>query len=263
MKTRSSKFRISSILEEEILKVIVMGTTLGFDFKDKELGQNVGEALWVEEETIDRRRLDRGRFLALILPDKKISSGIKVSVGGIPVILKLMEDHFPMDFSWVDRVVGLKITSSIQNLNFLHTKEIFEKLSKEGDVLELATSLAYEARSCGDELKKSKTKGVGNDGEFFDKGEATLIGCVDRLDNDKSDGLCNRDNIGKASGGNGVYSKVGSGEKAIRGIFLFWLKRTWWGQVVCMKITLKIVMVEVLKPSFLYGGQLKVGVMGL
>ncbi|KAK3219931.1 hypothetical protein Dsin_013901 [Dipteronia sinensis] len=45
MKTRSSKFRISSILEKGILKVIVMGTTLGFDFKDKEVRVDQGSGV--------------------------------------------------------------------------------------------------------------------------------------------------------------------------------------------------------------------------
>ncbi|KAK0575915.1 hypothetical protein LWI29_009073 [Acer saccharum] len=37
MRTKSSKFKLSWILEEEISKVIDMSTTLGFDFNDKEV----------------------------------------------------------------------------------------------------------------------------------------------------------------------------------------------------------------------------------
>ncbi|KAK4852033.1 hypothetical protein QYF36_020526 [Acer negundo] len=63
-------------------------------------------------------------------------------------------------------------------------------------------------------LKNSKARGFMNGGEFFDKGEATLIDCLDRLDNDKSESLRSSDNIDKGSGGKGVYSKVRSGEEA-------------------------------------------------
>ncbi|KAK1556766.1 hypothetical protein Q3G72_011805 [Acer saccharum] len=65
-----------------------------------------------------------------------------------------MEDQFPVDFSWVARFLGLKITSPIHHSNLLPSKDCSRKLQSEDVVLEQAITLVQEARALGDGLDR-------------------------------------------------------------------------------------------------------------
>ncbi|KAK1567360.1 hypothetical protein Q3G72_011288 [Acer saccharum] len=78
------------------------------------IGWQLGEPLMVDEETLNKKRFDRGRLLALIPPNQVCSSKIKVAVGSDSFCVYASEEPALVDSSWPANVLGLqtvKVTS--------------------------------------------------------------------------------------------------------------------------------------------------------
>ena len=65
------------------------------------LGYTFGKPLMVEEETVNKRRFDRGKVLLLITKNQSCPAEIKVSAGKGSFHVKINEDSTPVDCNWV------------------------------------------------------------------------------------------------------------------------------------------------------------------
>ncbi|KAK2636977.1 hypothetical protein Ddye_031769 [Dipteronia dyeriana] len=79
----------------------------------KKLGDRVGEMVWIDKDTEDRSRFDRGRILILGPHDKSVSSLINVKVGKITTTVRLVESSDTISKIWVDEFLGLKPGSKL------------------------------------------------------------------------------------------------------------------------------------------------------
>ena len=72
----------------------------------------------VEEETVLKKRFDRGRILVLIPLKQSWPDMIKVSVGSGFFNIKISGASFPVDFSWPEKLLGLQAVDSQSCSNF-------------------------------------------------------------------------------------------------------------------------------------------------
>ncbi|KAK4855762.1 hypothetical protein QYF36_010589 [Acer negundo] len=74
----------------------------------KKLGGQVGELVWVDEDTEFRGRFDKGRILVLSSLDKNSLSVIKVMTGRSFSMVNLVENSELVSKSWVGEFLGLR-----------------------------------------------------------------------------------------------------------------------------------------------------------
>ncbi|KAK1556451.1 hypothetical protein Q3G72_005195 [Acer saccharum] len=118
-----SKWRDSMLSSSRLRWVDAYGVPLQCWCKPffTKLGGQVGEAVWIEESTVAKRVLDKGRVLIIAPLEVKISCTIDLKIGKLTFPVILVEDPMPVSSSWVTEFLGLK--SAISNLNLLPTKE--------------------------------------------------------------------------------------------------------------------------------------------
>ncbi|KAK1564581.1 hypothetical protein Q3G72_006204 [Acer saccharum] len=93
------------------------------------IGGKVGESMMVEEDTVKRTRVDRGRILVWAAVDKKIMEVIQVRVGRRFFPIRLEEVQEKVDSDWLQQVLGLrsrwKVMSDVvtEPIVFLREKE--------------------------------------------------------------------------------------------------------------------------------------------
>ncbi|KAK1577399.1 hypothetical protein Q3G72_021458 [Acer saccharum] len=88
-----------------------------------QLRKNIGNPLLVEDDTLSRKRLDRGKFLVLIPVDKSGPWKIRVVTGeASSFMVRLKEDSSPVDFRWLAGVLDLRQSYSVKDLNLLQEK---------------------------------------------------------------------------------------------------------------------------------------------
>ncbi|KAI9196934.1 hypothetical protein LWI28_028272 [Acer negundo] len=95
------------------------------------LGSLFRETLFIKEDSLLRKKIDRGRFLDLISHGRTCPSKIKVRVGDASFLVRLSEDTTLMDFCWLVSFLGLKTSFSKTNLNKLPETEGVDTLSKQ------------------------------------------------------------------------------------------------------------------------------------
>ncbi|KAK1583655.1 hypothetical protein Q3G72_025894 [Acer saccharum] len=72
------------------------------------LGGIVGVTMWIDEETVHKSRLDRGRILLLLALDKVVPPEILVKSGNRDFRVRLEESLIPVSSDWLSRRLGLK-----------------------------------------------------------------------------------------------------------------------------------------------------------
>ncbi|KAK1581158.1 hypothetical protein Q3G72_003675 [Acer saccharum] len=72
------------------------------------LGGIIGVTMWIEEETVYKSRLDRGRILLLLALDKVVPPEILVKSGNRDFRVRLEESSIPVSSDWLSRRLGLK-----------------------------------------------------------------------------------------------------------------------------------------------------------
>ncbi|KAK1553806.1 hypothetical protein Q3G72_003857 [Acer saccharum] len=77
------------------------------------LGQRFGVPLCIEEDTILKRRVDRGRMLMSIPLDKDCPKKIKIFFKGEAKIVSLIEDQNPTSLSWIEEVLEIRNSSKL------------------------------------------------------------------------------------------------------------------------------------------------------
>ncbi|KAK2654101.1 hypothetical protein Ddye_013957 [Dipteronia dyeriana] len=93
-----------------------------------------GDPLYVEEDSVMRRRLDRGRVLMLVPHESLCPKKIKVLMEGDSFLVRLHEDPTLVDFQWMTNVLGLKMSWS--NSDDSSALKMVCKLSSFGSDLE-------------------------------------------------------------------------------------------------------------------------------
>ncbi|KAK0600843.1 hypothetical protein LWI29_018888 [Acer saccharum] len=71
----------------------------------KKVGGLVGETMWIEEETLNKKRLDKGRILILAPFDKTIPSEILVKAGHGAFPIRLEESSMPVSSEWLSQTL--------------------------------------------------------------------------------------------------------------------------------------------------------------
>ncbi|KAK3188430.1 hypothetical protein Dsin_027991 [Dipteronia sinensis] len=99
----------------------------------------IGEPLLINEETLSRSRLDKGRLLVLIPNDQPYSCINKVVVGNGSFEVKVVEDGASVDVLWMEDFLSLKKKLVSGNLNLESKKEGFEKRTGKGRINEVKT----------------------------------------------------------------------------------------------------------------------------
>ncbi|KAK3221350.1 hypothetical protein Dsin_008375 [Dipteronia sinensis] len=83
----------------------------------KELSNQMGELVWLDEDTRSRGRLDKGRIIVLGAQNKNISSVIKVQAGKRQATVRMVESSDQVSNKWVDEHLGLKHGAlSVENI---------------------------------------------------------------------------------------------------------------------------------------------------
>ena len=72
------------------------------------IGGLIGEPLLAEEDTVFRRRVDRGKVLVLIPKDGPSSWKVNVKIGNVSFMVKMIEDNMCVDVLWMERFLGLQ-----------------------------------------------------------------------------------------------------------------------------------------------------------
>ncbi|KAK4849275.1 hypothetical protein QYF36_023078 [Acer negundo] len=74
----------------------------------KKLGGQVGELVWIEEDTEFRGRFDKGRILILGSQFSRIETVVNVRVRNTIFLVRLVESSDPVSKNWVDEILALR-----------------------------------------------------------------------------------------------------------------------------------------------------------
>jgi hypothetical protein len=72
------------------------------------LGGLIGETIWIEEETVNKSRLDKERILILVTMDKVIPSEIQVKFGNGSFPVRVEESSIPISNEWLTLTLGVE-----------------------------------------------------------------------------------------------------------------------------------------------------------
>ncbi|KAK1553731.1 hypothetical protein Q3G72_002783 [Acer saccharum] len=95
----------------------------------KRLGDLVGETLWIDEETEQRKRLDVGKILISAPSGESLTREVEVLVGGRSFPVKLVEQTTQLSIGWLSN--HLKVKPHGSNLNNSVNKDDFGMFSRE------------------------------------------------------------------------------------------------------------------------------------
>ncbi|KAK3198046.1 hypothetical protein Dsin_021461 [Dipteronia sinensis] len=84
--------------------------------KNHKICDQVGETVWVEEDTAQKTRLDKDRMLVNVLCCNKVDYEVTVYVGNLSTPMTLKEDPAPVSSSWIVKYLGLKTEPKMLNL---------------------------------------------------------------------------------------------------------------------------------------------------
>ncbi|KAK3219224.1 hypothetical protein Dsin_013194 [Dipteronia sinensis] len=74
----------------------------------KKLGWQIGEPLLVDEDTVTRGRLDKGRLLVLVPQFKSHTFHVKVKTGNQSFVVKMTEDEKPVVMDWLEKFLAFR-----------------------------------------------------------------------------------------------------------------------------------------------------------
>ncbi|KAK0598633.1 hypothetical protein LWI29_036499 [Acer saccharum] len=72
------------------------------------MGWMLGEPLMVDEDTVQRRRLDKGRILILVQQEASVTTNIRVEVGNGFFMVATKEESIQVDHAWIENFLGLQ-----------------------------------------------------------------------------------------------------------------------------------------------------------
>ncbi|KAK0577545.1 hypothetical protein LWI29_034786 [Acer saccharum] len=116
----------------------------------KRLGRLLGEPVLVEEDTLRKKRLDRGRLLVLLPVDRSCPDKIEVEVGNWSFIVKVGEEESHVDLSLLSKILGLKMEFSIAGDEVLPEKVTIGGSPKE--------RVGEASSSCNEQVASDKDK---------------------------------------------------------------------------------------------------------
>ncbi|KAK1548763.1 hypothetical protein Q3G72_035111 [Acer saccharum] len=105
-------WKFSPVESSRLIWVDVYGVSIDCWSKEffRRIGGQVGETVWVDEETSGRTRLDKGRILVLAARDVKINSEITVKGAKGTFTVRLEEDPMKVSIDWINKFLGLHPT---------------------------------------------------------------------------------------------------------------------------------------------------------
>ncbi|KAK1578672.1 hypothetical protein Q3G72_032227 [Acer saccharum] len=100
------------------------------------LGWVIGEPLLVDEDTISRKRLDKGRILVLVQQQEMVSSYVKVDVGRGSFSITVKEEETQVCSKWIEQFLGLQMEDTFRKNDYGSEEEeretIGEKIGSRG-----------------------------------------------------------------------------------------------------------------------------------
>ncbi|KAK1580906.1 hypothetical protein Q3G72_001236 [Acer saccharum] len=105
-------WKFSPVGSSRLIWVDVYGVSIDCWSKEffRRIGGQMGETVWVDEETSGRTRLDKGRILVLASRDVKINSEITVKGAQGTFTVRLEEDPMKVSIDWINKFLGLHPT---------------------------------------------------------------------------------------------------------------------------------------------------------
>ena len=86
----------------------------------------MAKPFFMENNTVDRVHLDKGRMLVLIPHQYSVSTNVKI-VGGIkPYVVKVEEDATPVDMLWLESLLALRKSNFQDDQNPLPKRKSFQ-----------------------------------------------------------------------------------------------------------------------------------------
>ncbi|KAK2654787.1 hypothetical protein Ddye_014643 [Dipteronia dyeriana] len=133
----------------------------------RKLGRQVGELLWVDNETSARLRLDRGKLLILIPQACEGFSDIHVDIKEASFLVKMEIDPSPVTLTWLNRFLDLeefKLQESLSNSSKNH--QLLSGVEFQEDRV---IDAGYGRRQPFDMTKKSKINRLSDMPSLIDK----------------------------------------------------------------------------------------------
>ncbi|KAK3190291.1 hypothetical protein Dsin_029852 [Dipteronia sinensis] len=150
----------------------------------RKLRNRVGELVWIDEETRNRGRFDKGRIMVLGAQNKNISSEVKVQVGKSNMTVRLVESSDLVSNRWVYELLGLKagalskeVTQIQEQKEIIGLREIGSPIiGKSPRNRESRHSLTREQEEKVPSISYSKAnqKVVGGKSGWLDKGKGRI-----------------------------------------------------------------------------------------
>ncbi|KAK1551104.1 hypothetical protein Q3G72_030259 [Acer saccharum] len=94
------------------------------------LGWVIGEPLLVDEDTISRKRLDKGRILVLVQQQEMVSSKVKVDVGRGSFSVMVKEEETQVCSKWIEQFLGLQMEDTFRKKDYGSEEEEREKVGE-------------------------------------------------------------------------------------------------------------------------------------
>ena len=137
----------------------------------------MGEVLLIEQDTISRRRMDRGKVLVSLYDDQLVCNKVKVIEGNKSFVVSMEKDSTPADFDWILNVLDLKFELSPEG-QFLNSDKEDSWMYKIGDSMgnedrELGANVRNRKAVRGNKVHFSKSRS-----EFRDKGKQVYVKCL-------------------------------------------------------------------------------------
>ena len=115
----------------------------------------------VEEETVNRGRLDRGRLLVLVPHVKPCSFKVKVKVGSKSVLVNMIEDEKPVDMVWMRNILALSKHQDQTRKEVFPEKEKIQKQVEVGDTACLSSPIEMRCQTFkSDKIAKKAINGM-------------------------------------------------------------------------------------------------------
>ncbi|KAK3199260.1 hypothetical protein Dsin_022675 [Dipteronia sinensis] len=112
----------------------------------KKMGNFLGDFLYSEDDTLQRRRLDRGRILIAMPGDQPCPKKVKVVEGSWSCWVAIEMDETPVEFSWLVEVLGLKFETSTEKMTPFPEEDDCLKLVRRDDEQENTVRRVSEDR---------------------------------------------------------------------------------------------------------------------
>ncbi|KAI9180574.1 hypothetical protein LWI28_006179 [Acer negundo] len=123
----------------------------------KKVGNRLGDFLFIEKDTILKRRMDRGKLLISLNDGRRCPNRLKVVDGKKSFVLTIEKDVTSMNFDWLGELLGLNFELPSKEL-FLSSDTEESWQPKSGDKIEKKSIEKWDNFKSWKEVRKTSKK---------------------------------------------------------------------------------------------------------